>query len=56
MTALLLAIATFFSDVTHMFTSYLDRPIIMGPIVGLIMGDLQTGCIIYLTRTIRCDV
>lgn len=46
MTALLLAIATFFSDVTHMFTSYLDRPIIMGPIVGLIMGDLQTGCII----------
>lgn len=46
MTALLLAIATFFSDATHMFTSYLDRPIIMGPIVGLIMGDLQTGCII----------
>lgn len=30
-------------------TSYLQRPIILGPLVGLVLGDLQNGIIMGAT-------
>ena len=30
-------------------TSYLQRPIILGPLVGLVLGDLQSGIIMGAT-------
>ena len=30
-------------------TSYLQRPIVLGPLVGLVMGDMQAGIIMGAT-------
>ena len=31
-------------------TSYLQRPIVLGPLVGLVMGDMVTGTIMEIGR------
>ena len=48
MTAFLVAFVAGFSYWTRRFCGlmYLERPIIIGPVVGLICGDVQTGLII----------
>ena len=47
-TALLLAFVAGFAYFSRRFFGdwYIERPIIIGPIVGLIMGDLETGLIV----------
>jgi PTS system mannose-specific IID component len=48
MTAFLIALVTGFAYYARRFMGdlFLERPIVLGPIVGLICGDLQTGLIV----------
>src|SRR5690606_34199229 len=47
-TALVLAFLAGFAYFSRLFLGdlYLERPIILGPVVGLVMGDVQTGLIV----------
>ena len=45
--ALLVALVAAFGSLdTALGTSMLQRPIVLGPLVGIVLGDVQTGLII----------
>jgi PTS system mannose-specific IID component len=48
MTALLIALVTGFAYYARRFMGdlFLERPVVLGPVVGLICGDVQTGLIV----------
>ena len=47
MQALLVGLVAAFGTLdTALGTSYLQRPIVLGPLVGLVLGDLETGLVI----------
>lgn len=39
-------VAAFATFDTALGTSHINRPIVIGPIVGLVLGDLHTGLVI----------